>query len=138
MCIQTKLTVFFEDPFWVGVLERIDGDRLEAVRVVFGGEPKNYEIYSFFIQNWSTLKFSPIVKTKSMIEKRINPKRIQRQIQDQLGQKGVGTKAQQALKLQHEENKSVRLQRSQQEKEDAQQRKFELKQKKRKEKHRGR
>ncbi len=35
-----KLTVFFEEPFWIGVFERISGDKLSVSRVVFGTEPK--------------------------------------------------------------------------------------------------
>ena len=35
-----RLTVFFEDPFWVGVFERIENGRLSAAKVTFGAEPK--------------------------------------------------------------------------------------------------
>ena len=41
------LTVFFEEPFWVGVFEQIDQGELRAAKVVFGAEPKDYEIYDF-------------------------------------------------------------------------------------------
>lgn len=33
-----KLTVFFEDPFWVGVFERIEDGKLSAAKVTFGSE----------------------------------------------------------------------------------------------------
>ena len=39
-----KLTVYFEAPFWVGIFERIDGDKLSVAKVTFGAEPKDYEI----------------------------------------------------------------------------------------------
>ena len=39
-----KLTVYFEDPFWVGIFERIDGGKLSVAKVTFGAEPKDYEI----------------------------------------------------------------------------------------------
>lgn len=42
--MNTKLTVFFDDPFWVGVFERHDEGLLETSRVVFGAEPKDYEV----------------------------------------------------------------------------------------------
>ena len=35
-----KLTVFFEEPFWVGVFERIENGKLSAAKVTFGAEPK--------------------------------------------------------------------------------------------------
>lgn len=38
-------------------------------------------------------------------ERKINPKRMQHEINGQLQDRGMGTKAQQALKLQHEQNK---------------------------------
>ena len=31
-----RLTVFFEDPFWVGVFERIDNVLLAVAKVTFG------------------------------------------------------------------------------------------------------
>ena len=34
-----RLTVFFEDPFWIGVFERIENGRLSAAKVTFGAEP---------------------------------------------------------------------------------------------------
>ena len=42
---RASFTVFFEDPFWVGVYEREEPGGLTARRVVFGAEPKDGEIY---------------------------------------------------------------------------------------------
>ena len=50
---------------------------------------------------------------------------------------GIGTKSQQALKLQQEQNKTERKQRSRIEHEAEKQRKFDLRQAKKAEKHRG-
>lgn len=41
---RASFTVFFEDPFWVGVYEREEPGGLTACRVVFGAEPKDGEI----------------------------------------------------------------------------------------------
>ena len=38
------LQVFFEDPFWVGIFERVGAGKLEACKVTFGPEPKDYEV----------------------------------------------------------------------------------------------
>ena len=35
-----KLTVYFEEPFWVGVFERIEDGKLSVAKVIFGAEPK--------------------------------------------------------------------------------------------------
>ena len=50
---------------------------------------------------------------------------------------GIGTKSQQALKLQQEQNKLVRKERSRKEREAENNRLFELKQLKKREKHKG-
>ena len=41
---QGKITVYFEDPFWVGVFERIENGKLSAAKVTFEAEPKDYEV----------------------------------------------------------------------------------------------
>ena len=37
--VESKLTIYFEEPFWVGVFEELDGDKLSVCRTVFGAEP---------------------------------------------------------------------------------------------------
>lgn len=51
-----KLTVFFDEPFWVGVFERIEDGKLSVCRVTFGAEPKDYEIYEFVLAHYYVLK----------------------------------------------------------------------------------
>ncbi len=63
---------------------------------------------------------------------------MQRLIHRQAADTGIGTKAQQALTLQQERNKQDRKIRSRDRREAVQERKFQLRQEKRKEKHRGR
>lgn len=138
MCTKSKFTIFFDDPFWVGVYERLDNDKLEAARIVFGAEPKDYEVYDFMLKNFSKLKFSPSVEVEKVSEQKINPKRMQREAAHQLSQKGIGTKAQQALKLQQEEGKKKRRLNRKQIHQAEEQKKFALMQQKRKEKHKGR
>lgn len=133
---ESKLTVFFDDPFWVGVFEELDGNRLSVCRVVFGAEPTDAEIFAFIMRDFNRLRFSPPVKTE-LKQKADNPKRRQRNAHKQLEKSGVGTKSQQALQKQYEENKTERKQKSRKQKEAEKQRQFELKQQKRKEKHRG-
>lgn len=41
----TRLTVFFEAPFWVGMFERFEGGTLSVCRIVFGAEPKDYDVF---------------------------------------------------------------------------------------------
>ena len=46
-----RLTVFFEEPFWIGVFERISEGKLSVCKVTFGAEPKDYEVYDFILKN---------------------------------------------------------------------------------------
>ncbi len=39
--------VFFEEPFWAGVFERMSEGKLSVCKVTSGREPKDYEIYDF-------------------------------------------------------------------------------------------
>jgi hypothetical protein len=39
-----KLTVYFEEPFWVGVFERIQDGKLSVAKVTFGAEPRDNEV----------------------------------------------------------------------------------------------
>ncbi len=68
----------------------------------------------------------------------MNPKRMQREAKRQTMRGGIGTKSQQALQLQREEKKTERRRITREQKEADKQRMFDLKQQKRKDKHRGR
>lgn len=131
-----KLTVYFEEAFWIGVFERIEDGKLSVAKVTFGAEPKDYEVQEYIRKHYSSLKFSPAVDTVAKDIKR-NPKRMQREAKKQMQEIGIGTKSQQALKLQQEQNKQERKVRSQEKKEAEKLRMFELKQQKKREKHKG-
>ena len=134
--LSNKLTVYFDDPFWVGVFERIDNGKLSVAKVTFGAEPKDYEVQEFVDRYYYQLKFSPTVDAV-VKESKKNPKRLQRDAKKTVLEKGIGTKSQQALKLQQEENKMERKVKSREQKEAEALRLFELKQQKKKEKHKG-
>ncbi len=135
--VSGKLTVFFEEPFWVGVFECVSDGKLSVCKVTFGAEPKDYEVFEFVLKNYYRLRFSPAVET-DVKETSRNPKRVQREVRRQIQNTGIGTKSQQALKLQQEQLKIERKTVNREEREAEKQRQFELKQQKRKEKHRGR
>ncbi len=134
--VAVVFTVFFEEPFWCGVYQRQEGNRLEVARVVFGPEPKDYEVQAFFLQNWKRLRFGKTKGVKITAERK-NPKRMQREARKQMSEKGVGTKAQQALAALREEQKTERKARTKEEKLAEAERKFQQRQAKRREKHKG-
>ena len=81
--VSGRLTVFFEEPFWIGVFERISERKLSVCKVTFGAEPKDCEIYDFVLKNYYRLKFSPAVAT-DVKEAGRNPKRVQREVRKQV------------------------------------------------------
>ncbi|MDD7293316.1 MAG: YjdF family protein [Clostridiaceae bacterium] len=135
--VRTQITVLFEDPFWVALYERESGEKYEVCKITFGAEPKDYEVYEFLLKNHKKLPFSPAVSVCGFEEKRISPKRRQREAKKATEQNGIGTKAQQALKLQHEQNKIERKARTKEMKEAEKKLRFEQKQEKKKQKHNG-
>ncbi len=90
------LTVFFEEPFWVGIFERMEQGKLSACKVTFGAEPKDYEVWEFILRHYQDLKFSPAIKAE-LKQSADNPKRRQRNIKKQLQNVGISTKSQQVL-----------------------------------------
>ena len=133
---EGSLTVFFEDPFWVGVFERRIGKKLSVCKVTFGAEPKDCEVLEFVLNHYYELSFSPAITVESR-QTADNPKRRQREARKLMEQSGISTKSQEALRLQREEMKTERRQISREEREEEEARRFELKQMKRKEKQKG-
>lgn len=136
--VWVTVRVFFQEPFWIGVVERIADGKLEVSKITFGPEPKDYEVNEFLQKYYYKLQFSPAVDANVKPEGSMNPKRMQRMVRKQLESRGTGTKSQQALKALQEENKMKRKEKSRRKREEEKERQFELKQQKRKEKHRGR
>ena len=134
--VSGKLTVYFEDPFWVGAFEEIKDGKLSVAKVTYGEEPKDYEVYESILKYYYSLQFSPAVATVVKETKR-NPKRMQRDAKKQMQENGIGTRSQQALKMQQEQNKHERKAKCREQKLAETERMFELKQQKKKEKHRG-
>ena len=99
-CGYARLTVWFADPFWVGVYEREAEGRLEVCRHTFGAEPKDGEVWQWLLSAWRGLDFSPAVEAPRRPSGRENPKRTRRQARNRPEKTGAGTKSQQALQLQ--------------------------------------
>lgn len=118
--VSGKLTVFFEEPFWVGLFECISEGKLSVCKVTFGAEPKDYEVYDFVLKNYYQLRFSLAVAT-DVKESGRNPKRIKREVRKQIQNTGIGTKSQQ------EQLKTERKTVSREQREAQKQRQFELK-----------
>ena len=134
--MSVKLTILFEDPFWIGVFEEVYEGKLSACKVTFGAEPKDYEVWKFILKHYYELEFSPAVEME-LKRRPDNPKRRQRNARKEMQESGIGTKSQQALQRQREEMKVERKQITKEMREAEKQKQFDLKQQKKKEKHKG-
>lgn len=137
MYISIKLTVFFDGTFWIGVFERTYEDSYEISRVVFRAEPKDYEVDDFLLRNFYNLRFSNSLTADGTEERKINPKRLQREIRKETQSKGIGTKAQNALKLQYETYKKEKKAATKEKEEYEKERQFKLRQEKKRKRHKG-
>ena len=134
--VKCKLTVFFESPFWVGVFESVTDGELKVAKLTFGSEPGNQEIYEFILKYYGRLQFSTAFKVKVQAKKK-NPKRLLKEAKKQMCDRGIGTKSQQVLKQYHEQQKRESKQQIKNKKQLLEKRQFDLKQQKKKEKHKG-
>ena len=134
--IAVTFTIFFEAPFWKGIYERQECNKSSVALVVFGAESKDFEVAQFLTEHFHTLSFSNtfITKKTKAIQ---NYKRLQRTINRQIKQNGIGTKSQQALKQQRELSKTEHKQKRTLQKRMLQQQQFEIKQQKKKQKKKG-
>ena len=64
MPMNTSLKIYFEEPFWVGVFERVEDGKLSACKVTFGAEPKDIEVWEYILFHYGELEFSPAVETE--------------------------------------------------------------------------
>ena len=143
---SSTLTVLHDGQFWVGICEHAESGRYGACRVVFGAtEPTDTEILAFVCARWATLPFdyaddqaAEALQSAAAALAHANPKRRQREARKQVEGAGIGTKAQQAMSAGYEARKNERKAASRQAKQEESERRFALKQQKRKQKHRGR
>lgn len=134
--ITARFTVYYAEPFWVGMYERECNGWYEVSKLTFGAEPSDSEIYELLLHIGQRLSFSPPIRA-ILQDDTNNPKRKQRQARRLLEQRGVGTKAQQALAAAREAQKTERQSRKRADKKQQAAAKFAQSQQKRKEKHKG-
>ncbi|MEI1420942.1 YjdF family protein [Bacillus cabrialesii] len=138
--IVMKLTVYYDGQFWVGVIEAVNSGKLRAFRHVFGKEPKDPEVLDFVhhqLLHTISQTEQEGVSLKGQPQKKINPKRLQRQVSKEVKHAGVTSKAQEAIKLELEARKQKKKQCTKEMREHVKEQKYILRKQKAKKKHRG-
>jgi len=136
--MKTVFSIYFEDPFWVGVFEAQADGKLTVGRVVFGSEPSDAEVRDLLLNRYDTIPFSAtnLPEGEAPHPAHVNPKRSQRlAVKDQ--RCTSSTKAREALKAAYEASKADRREEARRRMEDDELRKFLLRQEKKKRKKRG-
>ena len=110
---ETRFTVLLQPPFWVGIAERWEEGRYQAARIPFGGEPTDAQILQWLEREGHRLRFSPPQRAEETAPLgHQNPKRTRREAARAVERRGLGTKAQQALSAQREQEGETRRTRS--------------------------
>lgn len=137
---NVKLTVYFEAPFWVGVVEEHFGNQVKAFRHVFGAEPKDAEVMEFVNTRMNPLmeQVQCGVGTETTCKRPVNPKRLARIVAREMQRHGISSQSQEALRLELESRKKERTIRSREQREALKEKKRSIRIQKRKDKHRGR
>lgn len=138
--ISITATIFFDKRYWVGAFERTDREGFAIARHIFGSEPSDPEVYEFVLTHYTELKFGE-PKEFALEIKRMNPKRVQREVRREMERMKETAKpstfAQDYMREELEKKKLAKKQLSREEKQARKDEQFTLKQKKKKEKQRG-
>lgn len=100
---MATFTVYYEGPWWVGVLEVEDPDGFRAHRVVFGPEPGGPQIWELVNQRWNWVRGTPAVAV--IPPPPCSPKRAERERARQVREGRPSTRAQESLALSREAGK---------------------------------
>lgn len=138
---MATMTVYFDDPFWVAVLEVLDGDRVRATRHVFGAEPTDPELYEFLLRHGGGLlacaQQSPAVAVPQAPPAPRNPKRMARAAARAAAEARPSTAAQEAVKKATELRKRASAERGRELREAHAEHRRELRRAKSRARHRG-
>ena len=99
-----RLTILFDSPYWIGLLEDERDGLLYAARYIFGAEPSDQEVYQFVLHDLLSLtaQMTVGIPFEQNLQRHVNPKRMQREVRRELAQAGITSKAQEAMRLQIE------------------------------------
>jgi len=139
--MRAVFSIYFEGPFWVGVLESEDGGELSVARHVFGAEPSTPELLAFMLYRFSDLPRSVATGPSEACaveasSRPLNPKRALREARRDAARPS-STKAQSALAEAHEAAKAGAKASCREARSESEALRFAEREAKRKERHRG-
>jgi hypothetical protein len=135
---SVTLSVYYDGQFFTALFERSDELGFSAARSLFAAKPSDNEILDLILKCYGTIRFSRPAEDSGIKPLAANPKRRQREVAKTAKTVAMSTKAQEALKAEHEQNKAVSKDVGRQKQRQKDDEKFAQRQQKRKQKHKGR
>jgi hypothetical protein len=134
--VTSVFTIFFEEPFWVGILEENYNGINYMGKHIFGAEPSNSELLQFYIYEFEKINRLKISETNMEIKKVSFKKSLNKskKIQNKIG---VGTKSQNLFQKTFEETMEINKKEKRVEKIMDEEEKYKKKQEKKLEKRKG-
>ncbi|WP_436861069.1 YjdF family protein [Staphylococcus caeli] len=133
-----QLSIFHDGQFFIGIVEFKVGNKSKFVKYTFGTEPDDGVVWLFIENDLLELITNTKTSVRTKHQKRkINPKRLQRQVAKEQKVPKDLTKAQEALKKEQALKKKQSKQKSKLQKEVFNERKRRIKRQKAKAKHKG-
>ncbi len=113
--VNVNVTVQFEDPKWVAMVERSDAQRVATARVEFDSEPSEAELRDYIVKNYESLQFSapvdartPTQKGQDALKRLLEQKQHQTAIAARLNQQGGRLKQSQMQSKHKDKRRGIR------------------------------
>jgi hypothetical protein len=136
--IEGSLTVTFEDPYWVGIFERLDERGYSVAKILFGSEPNAEIVHQVVLQQYHSLSFSKPTPEPPSAQKLVNFKRRQRELKELMERApGLQPDAAQALKEERQRQAAARKKRQKEDRVAEEAYKLQLRTERKKEKQKG-
>jgi hypothetical protein len=110
-CVTSIFTIFFEYPFWVGILEENYDEKNYMGKYIFGAEPSNSELIQFYLYEFDKKKKIKISESKSGLKveaRKMSFKKSLNKSKKIQNKKGVGTKSQNLFQKAFEETMGIK------------------------------
>ncbi|MBX3086451.1 MAG: YjdF family protein [Anaerolineae bacterium] len=106
----SRLTILFDAPYWIGLVELEDEGVLYAARHIFGAEPSDQEVYEFVLREVTQLLASLTtgISLDMAPQRPLNFKRMQRETKRAILNAEITSKAHEAMRVQLEQHKQER------------------------------
>jgi hypothetical protein len=128
----------FDGTYWIGVFERNDEQGYSVGKFIFGKEPSDEEVYEFILHGYRAVRFTQPMESNLPDTKHMSFKRRQREIERILANAFPAEQISEQVRAQEEADRQAREKEARIRRKAEEEHKYQLRQAKRHEKHRGR